>query len=91
MYNRVPDGTWRSLAARIVRDDEVVGSNPTVPTSPSIPMEGLWLFRPPAAENAVCSGPGERGGSLLYEGRHAFVEVICLGSIHDGLRLCVHL
>ena len=25
-------GTWRSLAARIVRDDEVVGSNPTVPT-----------------------------------------------------------
>ncbi len=25
-------GTWRSLAARSVRDAEVVGSNPTVPT-----------------------------------------------------------
>ncbi len=26
-------GTWRSLVARIVRDDEVAGSNPAVPTN----------------------------------------------------------
>src|ERR1035437_5651673 len=27
-------GAWRSLAARIVRDDEVGGSNPLAPTNP---------------------------------------------------------
>ncbi len=26
------DGAWRSLVARIVRDDEVPGSNPGAPT-----------------------------------------------------------
>ena len=25
-------GMWRSLVARIVRDDEVAGSNPVIPT-----------------------------------------------------------
>src|SRR5665647_1500887 len=28
-------GAWRSLAARIVRDDEVGGSNPLAPTIPT--------------------------------------------------------
>src|SRR6266542_3377217 len=28
-------GAWRSLVARIVRDDEVVGSNPLAPTKPT--------------------------------------------------------
>ena len=32
-YHVVPIGTWRSLVARIVRDDEVAGSNPAVPTT----------------------------------------------------------
>src|SRR5258706_891143 len=37
-------GAWRSLVARIVRDDEVVGSNPAAPTIPF--FSGLLLARP---------------------------------------------
>lgn len=29
-----PNGLWRSLAARFVRDEEVPGSNPGSPTNP---------------------------------------------------------
>src|SRR4029077_8304441 len=32
LYNGHPVGAWRSLVARIVRDDEVGGSNPLAPT-----------------------------------------------------------
>src|SRR5664279_6012710 len=32
-------GAWRSLAARIVRDDEVGGSNPLAPTIPNTSVE----------------------------------------------------
>ena len=28
---------WRSLVARVVRDDEVAGSNPVIPTNPKPP------------------------------------------------------
>ena len=31
-YHPTSIGTWRSLVARSVRDAEVVGSNPAVPT-----------------------------------------------------------
>ncbi len=31
MLNRL-SGVWRSLVARFVRDEEVVGSNPATPT-----------------------------------------------------------
>ncbi len=33
--NGYASGVWRSLVARFVRDEEVVGSNPATPT-------GLW-------------------------------------------------
>ena len=32
LYNEHSVGAWRSLVARIVRDDEVGGSNPLAPT-----------------------------------------------------------
>ena len=34
LYNGHSVGAWRSLVARIVRDDKVVGSNPAAPTIP---------------------------------------------------------
>jgi hypothetical protein len=34
-------GVWRSLVARFVRDEEVVGSNPATPTA-------FWLVAGPA-------------------------------------------
>ena len=33
-------GVWRSLVARFVRDEEVVGSNPATPTSEQGPDQG---------------------------------------------------
>ncbi len=40
-----PFGTWRSLVARSVRDAEVAGSNPAVPTNSSFSprLRGEWL------------------------------------------------
>jgi hypothetical protein len=35
-------GAWRSLVARIVRDDEVGGSNPLAPTKPNSQIKLLW-------------------------------------------------
>ena len=32
---------WRSLVARVVRDDEVAGSNPVIPTNPKPPESNL--------------------------------------------------
>jgi hypothetical protein len=32
-------GVWRSLAARFVRDEEVVGSNPATPTARGTPSD----------------------------------------------------
>ena len=32
-------GVWRSLAARFVRDEEVVGSNPATPTARETPSD----------------------------------------------------
>jgi hypothetical protein len=36
LFNGHSVGAWRSLVARIVRDDEVVGSNPAAPTTQSL-------------------------------------------------------
>ena len=44
-------GAWRSLVARIVRDDEVGGSNPLAPTS-------LTLFHPELAAHCGCPTAG---------------------------------
>lgn len=35
-------GVWRSLVARVVRDDEVAGSNPVTPTRSCGPESILW-------------------------------------------------
>src|SRR5450759_4753980 len=40
-------GAWRSLVARIVRDDEVGGSNPLAPTSPITPCVSNRCSRAP--------------------------------------------
>ena len=37
---------WRSLVARVVRDDEVAGSNPVIPTVIPGPLD--WGFVVPA-------------------------------------------
>ena len=42
LYNEHSVGAWRSLVARIVRDDEVGGSNPLAPTNPDLYVE-RWL------------------------------------------------
>ena len=42
---------WRSLVARVVRDDEVAGSNPVIPTNPKPPesnLQGVLLYVPSA-------------------------------------------
>jgi hypothetical protein len=38
-------GVWRSLVARVVRDDEVAGSNPVTPTKEELPLirEGVLV------------------------------------------------
>ena len=37
VVRQVNTGMWRSLVARVVRDDEVAGSNPVIPTNPKPP------------------------------------------------------
>ncbi len=37
-------GVWRSLVARIVRDDEVAGSNPVTPTLKGLVRSGFPLL-----------------------------------------------
>src|ERR1700704_3673829 len=45
-YSRAPSvGAWRSLVARIVRDDEVGGSNPLAPTIPNRYLKVPWHDR----------------------------------------------
>src|SRR5690606_7359446 len=38
-------GVWRSLVARLVRDEEVVGSNPATPTKGKARNHWFWAFR----------------------------------------------
>jgi hypothetical protein len=51
-------GMWRSLVARVVRDDEVAGSNPVIPTREK---EGLPIGRPSFLCPCPCSGAAELG------------------------------
>jgi hypothetical protein len=37
-------GVWRSLVARVVRDDEVAGSNPVTPTKNSLMYRRAFSF-----------------------------------------------
>lgn len=37
------DGIWRSLVARFVRDEEVAGSNPVIPTTENRLVIHLWI------------------------------------------------
>jgi hypothetical protein len=39
-----PIGVWRSLVARFVRDEEVVGSNPATPTKSQNPLLAEGVF-----------------------------------------------
>jgi hypothetical protein len=48
-------GAWRSLVARIVRDDEVGGSNPLAPTNPSRCRIATRTRAPDAAPSPVSS------------------------------------
>ncbi len=54
-------GVWRSLVARLVRDEEVVGSNPATPTHLKEPhiVRLLLCFPAPLAARPVreCSSP----------------------------------
>src|SRR5438034_445731 len=75
---RAPDrlATWRSLVARSVRDAEVAGSNPAVPTrgpgagrlrrpAPPVPLTGnLFLAQPFDAPTASGLGSGRSEGSV---------------------------
>ncbi len=54
-------GAWRSLVARIVRDDEVGGSNPLAPTTYGY-SELLWQHLGEAVADGML---GEVGGRLL--------------------------
>ena len=67
-------GAWRSLVARFVRDEEVAGSNPVAPTTPSraSPASRLRLLRATLAarRRTVRAGsPRVRAGSRLALGR----------------------
>ena len=53
-------GAWRSLVARIVRDDEVGGSNPLAPTIPSRTSAAAWNRAPAAAPSGVSSSSSAR-------------------------------
>ena len=51
VVRQVNTGMWRSLVARVVRDDEVAGSNPVIPTNPKPPesnLQGVLLYVPSA-------------------------------------------
>lgn len=41
VVRQVNTGMWRSLVARVVRDDEVAGSNPVIPTNSKPPESNL--------------------------------------------------
>ena len=60
-------GAWRSLVARIVRDDEVGGSNPLAPTKapqcPGIVFSGVVSCAPPASRCGRDASDGHRGVS----------------------------
>ena len=51
-------GAWRSLVARIVRDDEVGGSNPLAPTK--LTKSGLQDRSGAAARHSVATSPASR-------------------------------
>ena len=53
LHNGHPVGAWRSLVARVVRDDKVVGSNPAAPTIPP----------PGAAGRTISDGTQRPSGS----------------------------
>jgi hypothetical protein len=58
-----PVGAWRSLVARIVRDDEVGGSNPLAPTK----LTDLALELEDRSESRVEAQVDRIGGELVFE------------------------
>ena len=66
-------GVWRSLVARIVRDDEVGGSNPLTPIVNRIPVLFIPWFNPPFSNTEKWPGFVSRGfpppfPSLVFPG-----------------------
>ena len=51
-------GVWRSLVARVVRDDEAAGSNPVTPTIGTDPRE-TWVRSSFPASLQWCDGPAD--------------------------------
>ncbi len=56
-----PHGQWRSLVARFVRDEEVVGSNPACPTGQRPPLNS----RSPAGVETLLHSPDMEIGIFL--------------------------
>ena len=50
-------GVWRSLVARLLREQEVVGSNPATPTISSPRFHRLMVGRPPDERKTAGSIP----------------------------------
>src|SRR4051794_29374597 len=61
-------GAWRSLVARIVRDDEVGGSNPLAPTIPK-------LARPPGWDRSHHRDPANASSNVPRRGYEPLVNV----------------
>ena len=69
-------GMWRSLVARVVRDDEVAGSNPVTPTSVSKALIGspmgafavpVRMRAQPCASWPQCAVARSRGDASAFE------------------------
>ena len=58
-------GIWRRLVARVVRDDEVAGSNPVIPTNNKCegPSSMSWVLR------SFCDGLLTAGALLQWHGQ----------------------
>jgi hypothetical protein len=90
-------GVWRSLVARFVRDEEVVGSNPATPTRQSADQgqfsrNGNWPFRRPGREPPLGVEQRYDGGisdgldGYGVYGRMGFADVPC-STLGEQLRM----
>ena|GEM_PF-2132727 len=68
-----PVGAWLSLVERLVRDQEVAGSNPAAPTKF---FQSVYEWRSGPPESRLCAWPAALGYSKILDRRsHLYLGV----------------